>query len=160
MKLFAAVVLFMLAFSVTVPLQAQYSGSCASCVAVIAVSDVTGQTSSQGSVTLVSSIAVSGDYMIRWYADVSVPCSTSPSGMGVTFTFAWTDATRSRNVTSTALAPTNSNGIGNFISGVIPIYAAALSTVSYSSSYMVTCSGIPFAYDVHVSVERTPVNNP
>jgi hypothetical protein len=25
---------------------------------------------------------------------------------------------------------------------------------------MVTCSGIPFAYDVHVSVERTPVNNP
>jgi hypothetical protein len=156
MKPFAALVLLFFVLGISRPAQAQYSGSCPTCFSVIAVSDVTGQTSSQSTVTLVSSAPKSGNYMIRWYADVRTPCSLTASGTGVTFTFTWVDASATRNFVSPSLSPTTTNGVTNYISGVIPIYAASGSAISYFSSYMVTCGGIThLAYDIHVSIETT-----
>jgi len=155
MKPFAAVVLFLLVIGVSSPVQGQYSGYCPTCFAVIGVSDVTGQTSSQSTVTVVSSAPKSGDYMIRWYADVSATCSSTASG-NVTFTFSWTDASTTRNFVSPPLNATTTNGVGNYVSGTIPIYAGSGSAISYSSSYSISCGGIShLAYDVHVSVETT-----
>jgi hypothetical protein len=156
MKPFTVVALLVVAFGTYVPAQAQYAGYCPTCFSVIAVSDVTGQTSSQSIVTLVSPTLKAGNYMIRWYADVKTPCSLTASGTGVTFTFTWADATATRNFVSPALTPTTSTGLGNYILGTVPIYAASGSTISYISTYSVTCGGTShLAYDVHVSVETT-----
>ena len=156
MKPFAAAVLLFFALGISAPVQAQISsGYCPTCYSVIAVSDVTGQTSSQSTVALVSSASKSGNYMIRWYADVSTPCSLTAGG-NVMFTFVWKDASVTRNFVSPPLNATISNGVGNYISGTVPIYAASMSAITYSSNYTVACGGTShLAYDIHVSVETT-----
>ncbi len=140
MKPFAAAVLLFFALGISAPVQAQISsGYCPTCYSVIAVSDVTGQTSSQSTVALVSSASKSGNYMIRWYADVSTPCSLTAGG-NVMFTFVWKDASVTRNFVSPPLNATISNGVGNYISATVPLRGLQ-SEFTHSSNYTVACGG-------------------
>lgn len=121
---------------------------------ITAVSNVTNQTASQTTVTLGSSLAT-GSYAIRYYFDEKTACTTVATG-GVLMTISWTDGTLARTFTSSTLSA-DTTGIGaDYVSGVLPIFAGASSTISYTTTYSATCgTGGPFAYDLHASLERT-----
>ncbi len=103
---------------------------------VKAVSNVTSQTASQGTVTLASSPAA-GSYRISFYADQN-------SGAGSTyFTFNWTDGSTSRSLTTGLLTLS-----GGYISGLFPIYVGS-GNVTYTSTVNGTVN-----YDVHITLER------
>ena len=116
-------------------------------------SDLTSQTSSQTTVTLVASTIASGKFRISYYADQNALCDSGQTS--VFFSFQWTDASHSRTASTVVLVlpSTQSANLGS-IQGVIPIYAAMSTAITYTSTVTGSCSaGGPSSYDVHISVE-------
>jgi hypothetical protein len=103
---------------------------------VVAVSNVTGQTSSQSTVTLATSPAI-GSYRINYYAD------QNSGGGSVYFTFSWTDGSAARTLNTGLLTL----GQG-YLSGLFPIFVAS-GNVTYTSTVSGTVN-----YDVHATLER------
>jgi hypothetical protein len=115
-------------------------------------SDVLGQTASQSTVNVVGTVPGAGKYRISYYADQNALCASG--SVTVLFTFSWIDGTRSRSVQSIPLTLGSSALSSASIQGVIPIFAAASSAVTYTSTVAGSCAtGGPASYDAHVTVE-------
>jgi|SRR5581483_1123280 len=114
-------------------------------------SDVTNQTASQGTVNLVGTTPSAGKYRISYYVSQHTLCVTGANT--VQLTFHWSDGLQSRSTNSVALT-LNSSASAASIQGVIPIYAAAASAITYTSTLAGSCAtGGPSSYDAHISVE-------
>jgi hypothetical protein len=116
-------------------------------------SDVVGQTASQGTVNLVTSIAPAQKFRISYYLDQNTLCTTGSNS--VLLTFSWTDGSQARtaNSISLTLGSTASPSVGS-VQGVIPVFAAASSVITYTSTVTGSCAtGGPSSYDAHISVE-------
>lgn len=119
------------------------------------VTNVVNSTLSITSTSLYTSVAATGSYTIRYYADERTPCATVAAG-GVTFTFNWTDATMARSFTTPVLSA-DTTGLGtDYVQGALVVFAVGLSNITYTSTYSATCAtGGPFSFDLHASVDRT-----
>jgi hypothetical protein len=116
-------------------------------------SDVLGQTASQGTVNLVTSIAAAQKFRISYYLDQNVLCASGSNS--VLLTFSWTDGTlaRTANSISLTLGSSASSTVGS-VQGVLPIFASASSAITYTSTVTGSCAtGGPSSYDAHISVE-------
>lgn len=116
-------------------------------------SDVVGQTASQGTVNLVTSISASQKFRISYYLDQGTLCATGSNS--VLLIFSWTDGSHARTANSIALTlgSTASPSVGS-VQGVIPVFAAASSVITYTSTVTGSCAtGGPSSYDAHISVE-------
>jgi hypothetical protein len=120
---------------------------------IVGVSDVTNQTISQSTVTIVASAAVAtGKYRISYYANENNLCSTG--FVTVLFTFSWFDPSANRTAQSLSLTigVTQSAAAGS-IQGVVPIFAQASTAITYTSTVTGTCTIGSASYDIHATVE-------
>jgi hypothetical protein len=128
-------------------MQSQGSGT------TVGDSDVLGQTASQSTVNLVGTVPTSGKYRVSYYATQHAVCASG--SVSVSFTFTWVDSNATRTAQSVGLTMGSSQSASQgAIEGVIPIYAVASSSVTYTSTVTGSCaSGGPASYDAHISVE-------
>jgi hypothetical protein len=129
------------------------TGVCTVSSGSVGDSDVLGQTASQATVNLVGTVPSAGKYRIGYTADQNALCPTGSES--VFFTFTWTSANHVRTVNSITLtlgsAQSSTSGA---IEGVVPIFAAASSAITYTSTVTGSCAtGGPASYDAHISVE-------
>jgi hypothetical protein len=115
-------------------------------------SDVTAQSASQAAVTLLTT-ASAGNYRISYYLDQNATCATPGSGQ-VYATFSWTDATHAHTAQTVALPFLSAlSTTGGYLLGVVPIYSATSSAITYTTTYT-ACSTGTATYDLHASVEQ------
>jgi hypothetical protein len=122
--------------------------------AVLGVSDVTAQSASQTTVNLLASTSAAGHYLIRLYLDQNALCTT---GTGLVYaTVTWTDATHAHTAQTVplTLANTSISSPAGFIDAVVPLWAAASSAISYTTTYTACATGTG-TYDLHAEVERS-----
>jgi len=120
----------------------------------LAVSDVTAQSASQTTVNLIASTSAAGHYMVRMYLDQSALCAT---GTGSVYaTVSWTDASHARQAQTVplTLANTTNSATAGYIDAAIPLWSAAASAISYTTTYAACGSGTA-TYDLHAEIERT-----
>jgi hypothetical protein len=115
-------------------------------------SDVTNQSTSQGTVTLSTSPA-SGLYRIHYYADQNATCTTGANS--VSFTFNWTDAGNARSLTTGSLTLNSVQAVSGYLSGVFPIFVNS-GNVTYTSTIAGSCATGTSSYDIHARLEKTP----
>lgn len=118
---------------------------------IVGVSNVTGQSASQTTVTLATAPAA-GSYLIRYYVDQAALCSTGTNI--VAFTFAWTDGSLARTSTTGNFTLVASTAATSYITGTVPIFVAS-GNVTYTSTVTGACATGTSTYDIHASVERT-----
>lgn len=121
---------------------------------VLAVSDVTAQSASQTTVNLLASTSAAGHYLVRLYVDQNALCTT---GTGSVFaTISWTDATHAHTAQTVPLTLANTaiSTTAGFIDAAIPLWSAASSAISYTTTYAGCATGTG-TYDLHAEVERT-----
>lgn len=122
------------------------------CVAVNGTSDVTAQSTSQATTTLIASAATTAFYRISYYADQNGTCGTGANS--VFFSFQWTDPTHARTANSVALPlPSSQSANLGSIQGTIAIYVESGAAITYTSTINGSCSSGTSSYDVHVVVE-------
>ena len=113
-------------------------------------SNVTGQTTSQSTVTLATS-PTAGDYEIHYNADLNTPCTTGSNT--VSFAFSWTDASSGRTLATGSLALTSAQSTSSFLSGIIPIHVGS-GNVTYTSTVTGTCAAGTSSYDINAWMVR------
>jgi hypothetical protein len=113
-------------------------------------SNVTGQSTSQSSVSLCTSSLATGQYFLRYYADQSTVCTTGSNS--VSFTFNWTDVSNARVLTTGSLTFTTTQATNSYLSGSIPIYVSGSAAVTYTSTVVGTCATGTSTYDMHAEV--------
>ena len=121
---------------------------------VLGVSDVTAQSASQSTVNLLASTSSAGHYLVRIYLDQNALCTT---GTGSAYaTISWTDATHAHTAQTVplTLANTSISSANGFIDAAIPLWAAASTAISYTTTYSACATGTG-SYDLHAEVERT-----
>jgi hypothetical protein len=121
---------------------------------VLAVSDVTAQSTSQTTVNLIASTGAAGHYLVRLYLDQNALCTT---GTGAVYaTVSWTDATHAHTAQTVPLTLANTavSAAAGYIDAAIPLWSAASSAISYTST-VTTCTSGTGSYDLHAEVERT-----
>jgi len=122
--------------------------------AIYGSSNVVGQSGSLGTTSIITSTAAAGSYRISYYIDQNSLCGSGANMVQLTFN--WTDATASRSAQSVILimGSTQSTPTGS-VQGMVPIYAALASSITYVSTVTGACStGGPSTYDVHVTAEQ------
>jgi hypothetical protein len=120
---------------------------------VVGVTDIVNQTSNNSG-NIVTSTSAAGHYEIRYYADVATPCTTGSTTW--TFTFGWTDASATaRSSPNIALTISTAQTSSAYISGVLPIYAASGSAISYTETHTPLCSSGTPKFDLHAEVVWT-----
>jgi hypothetical protein len=104
-------------------------------------------------VNLLGTVPAAGKYRISYYANQNALCSSG--SISVLFTFTWTDASHVRGANSIALTiGVSQSTTAGSIQGVIPIYAAISTAITYTSTVTGSCAtGGPASYDAHISVE-------
>lgn len=114
-------------------------------------SDVTGQSTSQSTVTVVASPGV-GYYRMRYYANQNANCTTGSNS--VSFTFNWTDSGNARSLTTgpLSLVSAQSTPVG-YLSGLFDFWVSS-GNVTYASTVSGACATGTSTYDVHVRLER------
>jgi hypothetical protein len=118
------------------------------------VSNVTAQTASQTSVNILASTPSVGSYLIRYYIDQNAVCSAPGPGQ-ILATFSWTDATHAHTAATVPLPFLAAlSTTGGYLQGVIPIYSATASAISYTTT-LTACTTGSASYDLHASVEET-----
>jgi hypothetical protein len=116
------------------------------------LSDVTAQSASQSSVTLLTT-ASAGAYLVRYYIDQNATCSAPGPGQ-VYATFSWTDATHAHTAMTVPLNFLSAlSTTGGYLQGAIPIYSATTSAITYTTTYAACTTGTA-TYDLHASVEQ------
>jgi hypothetical protein len=121
---------------------------------VLGVSDVTSQSASQSSVNLLASTPAAGHYLVRLYVDQNALCTT---GTGSVYaTVGWTDATHAHTAQTIplTLANTSISAAAGYVDAAIPLWSAAASAITYTTTYGACTSGTG-TYDLHAEVERT-----
>lgn len=99
---------------------------------------------------IVASVPVSGNYDLYYYIPQSAGCTTVGSGQLVS-TFAWTDATTTRNSGNSNYTPDTSVGAADYSFNRVNIWAAAGTAITLTNTYT-ACSTGTWTYDVHAYV--------
>jgi hypothetical protein len=130
-----------------------YSALSGAPVVSLGDSDLTNQTASLTATTLVAAAPQTGKYRISYYADQNALCASGAES--VQFNFQWTDGAHARNVNTVALVlPSSQSANLGSIQGMVPIFAAVGTSITFTSTTYGACStGGPASYDVHISVE-------
>ena len=118
------------------------------------VSDKTAQSASLTTQNLIASTGAAGHYQVRIYLDQSALCTT---GTGLVYaTVSWTDASAAHTATTVplTLANTSISSSNGFIDAAIPLWSAASSAISYTTTYTACATGTG-TYDIHAAVTRT-----
>lgn len=110
---------------------------------------VTGQTTSQGTVTLASAPAA-GDFDLHYAVNMSTACTTGANS--VNFAMNWTDAS-TRTMTTGSMTMGAAQTSTSFMSGVLPLHVTS-GDVTYTSTINGTCASGTSAYDVRMWLER------
>jgi len=114
-------------------------------------SNVTNQSTSQGTVTLASGPSV-GQYRITYNANQNALCATGSNS--VSFTFNWTDAGNARSLTTGSLPlGTAQSSTTGFLTGLFSLQYAS-GNVTYTSTVSGICASGTSSYDIHVALER------
>jgi hypothetical protein len=111
--------------------------------------DLTAQSGSLSTQTLVSSTPSAGRYSVVYYIDESAGCSSADGT--VLATFFWTDATHARQQASTTLTFAATVGTGNFLQGAVRLWAAASTAITATTTYSACGTGAA-TYDIHTYV--------
>jgi hypothetical protein len=117
----------------------------------LGTSDVTAQSTSQSSVTLLSS-PTAGHYFVKYYADQNATCTTGANT--VSFTFNWTDGSNARSLTTGNLPLGSSQATSNYLEGSFDIWVGS-SNVTYTSTVSGACGTGTSSYDIHAEALRT-----
>jgi hypothetical protein len=105
-------------------------------------------------VNLIASTGSVGSFMIRYYLTQNAVCATPGPGQ-VLATFSWTDATHAHSAATIPLPFVAAlSTVGGYLQGLIPIYSATASAISYTTT-VTACSTGTATYDLHASVEQT-----
>lgn len=111
--------------------------------------DLTGQSTSLGTQTIVASTPAAGRYVINYYVGESAGCATPGPGV-VTATFSWNDGV-ARTLVSSTLTFTVAPGAGDTIRGSIPLWASTATAITAITTYTACTTGTA-TYDIHAWV--------
>lgn len=114
------------------------------------VSNITNQSTSQGSVTIATAPAAA-PYAIVYYASQNGVCTTGANS--VAFTFNWTDAGNARTLNTGNLVLGTAQAVSGYLSGLIPIFNNS-GNVTYTSTVSGACASGTSSYDIHASIMR------
>lgn len=113
--------------------------------------DVTGQSTSQSTVTIATTPA-GGIYRLSYYADMTTPCTTGSNS--VSFSFGWTDAGGARTLTTGSLTMGTAQTATSYLSGGPFEVSVASGNVTYTSTVAGTCATGTSVYEIRPTFER------
>jgi hypothetical protein len=120
---------------------------------ILGLSDVTAQTASQTTVTILASTPSAGQFKIDYYLDQNAVCATPGPGQ-VFITFSWSDASHAHLASTVPLNFLSAlTTAGGYLQGTLPFYSATSSTVSYTTT-MTACTTGTASYDLHASLSE------
>jgi hypothetical protein len=114
------------------------------------VSNLTAQSSSQGTVTLASGVTA-GSYRVTYYLDQSGTCTTGSDSVALSFN--WTDGTNARVLTTSSLTLGSTQSTSGYVSGTLPIYVGS-GNVTYNAPVTGSCTTGASSWDLHAALER------